>query len=520
MSNKMISMLKLRKIIQQLEKGKAIKLISKELRSSKNTIKKYKRRIDQSSKTYQEILSLNDEQLCNLLDCHTGPFTTSDDRYPILVSKMDLYVKDLKNPGVTKQTLWEEYRKEHVNGYGRAQFCEYITRYLSTKDLTIQIEHKYGDVLEADFAGKSLSYIDKQTGEYIGCPTLLCTLSATKYFYIEALPNASQEQLYAGLSRALEYFGGVPKNILSDNMKQYVIKSNRYEPQFNDVALEWSNHYQTNLQATRVRHPKDKASVEGSVNNTYYRIYAPLRKIISYSLEELNDNIRKQLSIANNRPFQKREGSRFTDFMSNEKELLMPLPADPYVYKHKIKAKVRKDYHIILGEDKNFYSVPYQFVGQTVIAVYDTNEVSIYLNMKQIAVHKRSYGKYKYITCKEHLHPRHLAYKDQLGWDSAYFLNIMSKVGPNSTQITQNILSSRPYPEQSFNSCCGLIKLLKAYGNIRFENACTRALLGKSHTYLILKNILENNLDKQLSISFNENYIPIHDNIRGYKSYL
>lgn len=96
----------------------------------------------------------------------------------------------------------------------------------------------------------------------------------------------------------------------------------------------------------------------------------------------------------------------------------------------------------------------------------------------------------------------------------------MSKVGPNSTQITQNILSSRPYPEQSFNSCCGLIKLLKAYGNIRFENACTRALLGKSHTYLILKNILENNLDKQLSISFNENYIPIHDNIRGYKSYL
>ena len=59
MSNKMISMLKLRKIIQQLEKGKANKLISKELRSSKNTIKKYKRRIDQSSKTYVEILSLN-----------------------------------------------------------------------------------------------------------------------------------------------------------------------------------------------------------------------------------------------------------------------------------------------------------------------------------------------------------------------------------------------------------------------------------------------------------------------------
>lgn len=257
----MISMLKLRKIIQQLQNGKAIKQISKELRSSKNTIRKYKRRIDQSSKTYQEILSLNDEQLCNLLECQTGPFTTSDDRYPILASKMESYAKELKKPGVTKQTLWEEYRTEYPIGYRRAQFCEHITRYLSTKDLSIQIDHKYGDVLEVDFAGKSLSYIDKQTGEFISCPTLVCTLSASKYFYVEALPDASQEQVYACLSRALEYFGGVPKNILSDNMKQYVIKSNRYEPQFNDVALEWSTHYQTNLQATRVRHPKDKASV-------------------------------------------------------------------------------------------------------------------------------------------------------------------------------------------------------------------------------------------------------------------
>lgn len=65
-----------------------------------------------------------------------------------------------------------------------------------------------------------------------------------------------------------------------------------------------------------------------------------------------------------------------------------------------------------------------------------------------------------------------------------------------------------------------MIKLLKAYGNTRFENACTRALLGKTHTYLILKNILEKNLDKQLSITFNENYIPNHENIRGHKSYL
>lgn len=520
MSNKMISMLKLRRIIQQLEKGKSIKHISLELKSSKNTIRKYKRRVDQSSKTYQEILSLNDDQLCVFLDCQSGPFISSDDRYPILISKIDYYTQELKKTGVTKHSLWEEYKQEYINGYGRAQFCEYLSRHLFQVDVTMQIDHKYGAVLEVDFAGKSLMYINKLTGECINCPILVCTLPASKYFYVEALPNATQEHLYAGLSRALEFLGGVPQNVLSDNMKQYVIKSSRYEPQFNEVALDWGSHYQTNLQATRVRHPKDKPSVEGSVNNAYYRIYGPLRNTNSYSLEELNENIKKQVILANQKPFQKREGSRLTDFLTHEKGLLSPLPGEPYVYKHKVKAKVRKDYHIILGEDKNFYSVPYHNVGQSVDVIYDTDEVSIYLNMKQIAVHKRSYGKYKYITCEEHLHPRHLAYKNQIGWDSDYFLNIMSHVGSNASQITQNILNSRQYPEQSYNSCCGLIKLLKVYGSTRFENACMRALLGNSHSYSTLKSILEKNLDKQLTLSIEENYIPKHENIRGSQSYL
>lgn len=47
-------------------------------------------------------------------------------------------------------------------------------------------------------------------------------------------------------------------------------------------------YYQFDLQATRVRHPRDKASVENGVGQIYRRVFAPLRNQEFYSLEQLN----------------------------------------------------------------------------------------------------------------------------------------------------------------------------------------------------------------------------------------
>jgi transposase len=74
---------------------------------------------------------------------------------------------------------------------------------------------------------------------------------------VEALQDSSQRNLYEALGRCLRYLGGVPQNVLSDNMKQYVVKPNRYEPTFNEMAEQWSVYYNTTLSATRTRKPKD-----------------------------------------------------------------------------------------------------------------------------------------------------------------------------------------------------------------------------------------------------------------------
>ena len=519
MSNKHISMSKLKSIIQKLSKGVSLRSISSQFKISRNTISLYKRKIEALGMDYQEILSLSEDEICNLLQVTISQRLEDDERYLDLMKRLSSYKEELKRPGVTRLRLWQEYKLERDDGYQYSKFCHYLNKYLKSKDLTMVLQHQYGDVLEVDFAGKKLEYVDFKTGEVIQVPVLVSVLSASVYPYIEALPNAKQEHVYAGLSRALRYFGGVPKRVLSDNMKQYVEKPSRYEPTFNAVAEEWEAHYGTHLIAARVRKPKDKATVENSVYQTYINVFAALRNQVFYSLEELNIAVMEQVKLFVKKPFQKRKGCRLEDFIQNEHPHLGALPSTDYEYKHSVKSKVQKNYHICLGEDFHYYSVPYQHVGNEVKVVYDTQEVCIYLGYTQIAVHKRDYHQNGYTTFREHMPERHQRYLEQQGWDSDYFLAVMSKIGNSATQVTQIILSSRQYAQHSYKACCGLISLSKRYGNERFENACTRALTGPKVTYGIIENILQKNLDLQTTIPIEQEYIPHHENVRGKTFY-
>jgi len=113
-----------------------------------------------------------------------------------------------------------------------------------------------------DFAGKSLSYIDPITGEVIECPTLVCALARSNLTYVEPLESARLEHLIPALNRMVSHFGGVTREVTTDNMKQMVNRSYRYEPTFSEVADAWGVHHRLFMRATRPGKPKNKANVE------------------------------------------------------------------------------------------------------------------------------------------------------------------------------------------------------------------------------------------------------------------
>ena len=92
---------------------------------------------------------------------------------------------------------------------------------------------------------------------------------------------------------------------------------------------------------------------------------------------------------------------------------------------------------------------------------------------------------------------KHLKYNETLGWDAEYFVSYASKIGENTVSVFKKILASKDFVEQTYNACIGLKRLAEVYGPKRFDAACRRALKGSRMTYGMIKNILENNMDKQ-----------------------
>ena len=195
------------------------------------------------------------------------------DRQKAFESQLPYFSNELKRRGVTKYLLWQEYKQKHPDGYSHSQFCDLLLRYTESRKASFINEHIPGDAMQADFAGDKLFFIDKEGGAKVMCEVLVCSIPFSSQTYVEAMTNARQENFYRGLSNTLEYFKKVPHNVYSDNMKQYVFRSSRYEPTFSYMAEEWSVHYNTALHATRLRKPKDKASVESHVNIVYMKIY-------------------------------------------------------------------------------------------------------------------------------------------------------------------------------------------------------------------------------------------------------
>ena len=299
-------------------------------------------------------------------------------------------------------------------------------------------------------------------------------------------------------------------------MSQKQIDTNQSSPQ---LCEQLGAHFQVDLQATRPGKPKDKGSVENAVKIAYTRIYAPLRNETFFSLEELNEGIKKQLDIHNKKAYQKKEGTRHSIFQKFELPQMRRLPTELFEIKKIVKAKVQRNYHIMLGQDKDFYSVPYQYVGYSSQVVYTTKTVSVFIDNQRVAIHQRLYRNgYNYQTKSEHMPTKHQKWKEIKGYDAQYFLNAALKVGSATHWAIERVLLSRIHEQQTYNSCQGIFQLAKKYSNERLENAASKCLVLDKVSYSLLKRILERNLDQALEQAV-EKPLPIHDNVRGAENY-
>ncbi|UYM15945.1 IS21 family transposase [Endozoicomonas euniceicola] len=506
---KRLPMRKIREVLRlKFEHQLSIRKIASSCNVSRATVSDYLNRFAASGLEWP--LSSNLDE--TTLDQQLFPVQPPASKRQLALPAWSEIHQELRKPGVTLMVLWQEYKTNHPDGYQYSWFSDRYREWRTHLDVVMRQNHIAGDKLFIDYAGQTVSVVNQNTGEVQQAQVFIATLGASSYTYAEATLSQSLPDWIGSHVRTFEYLGGVPNNLVPDNLKSGVKHPHRYEPEINPTYQDLAEHYNVAVVPARVRSPKDKGKVESAVQIVERWILARLRHQTFFSLASLNEAIARSLTGLNNEPFQKLTGSRRSLFDSLDKPALRPLPETRYQYAEWKEARVHIDYHVEV--DKHYYSVPYQLVKKQLSVRMTSQTIECFHKGQRVASHRRSQHKGRHTTQASHMPEKHRKYAE---WTPERMQSWARQIGPETAAVIQRVLATRRYPEQSYRSCQGIIRLAKGYGNDRLENACRRALYADTCTYRSIESILKHNLDQQpLPELEPETVLPDeHENLRG-----
>ena len=333
----------------------------------------------------------------------------------------------------------------------------------------MRIHHKPGDAMEVDWAGQTLPIYDSVTGESYPVYLFIAVLPCSGYTYAEATSDMKLENWLNCHIHAYEYFGGVTRLLIPDNLKTGVIKNTRYETVLNRSYQELAEYYDTAIVPARVEHPKDKSHAEGTVRFASTWILAALRNEHFFTLAEAKEAVSSKLEELNTREFKRREGCRKSAYLEEEKAYMKPLPNQRYeLATWNPNLTVGSDY--LVSDGKNKYSVPFDLIGEKVDMRLTSNTVEIFFHGSRVASHVRKQtAQREPIVNPDHMTPEHRKY---LNYNTDDFMQWAESVGEKTAKVVSHFLTFGKEPEQGFKACASLTKLGEKYGAKKLESAC------------------------------------------------
>jgi transposase len=508
---------KLQNILQCYAMGMKIKAISATFELSRNTVRRYVRLFQECGIPMEQLLKMSASRIQEMFGRGESRQRTPSQRQKELEALLPEYASRLKRKGVTVKMLFEEYTRQHPNGFCRSTFGSYVQRYrLISKAVMGHVEHYAADQMYIDFAGDRLKVIDEQTGECRSVEVFVAILPCSHYTYCEAVWSQRKEDLIKACENALHFYGGAPQAIVPDNLKAAVTRSDRHEPVINEEFAAFAEYYGCAVYPARVRRPKDKALVENAVKLMYRSVYVDIEGLIFHDLESLNAAIQKSLEAFNNRKLTGRNQSRRQLFEDTEKDYLRPLPEKRHQMKDRCCATVMRNSYVTFK--KHHYSMPTKYIGKRVDIIYDADILEIFYGMCLVTTHHRDDTPYAYTTKDVHNLPgRHGSYEEDLN----QIFERAAQIDNIVLLYLQEVAKQKKYPPIAFRSCRGILSLEKNFGLDRLVAACACATQMRVYDYIDVLKILNNGDDAEFLSQNDSEQQPItplpqqHKNVRG-----
>jgi len=481
--------------------------------ASKSAVSNYITRFTKSGLSIDDALAMKDESLFTLFypELQQNPKETSKPH-----PDWGYIHNELKKKGMTRQLLWEEYKERHPNGYGITQFKEYYNRYAKKVNPSMRQIHYVGDKLFVDFSGLTMPIVNVKTGEIDKAQIFVSVLGASGYTFVHAVMSQSTEDFIECHNQAFTFYGGVPNQIVPDNLKAAVISNKKGVVKLNESYADMGRHYGVAIVPARPYKPQDKSKAELGVKGIQRWILMRLRHHTFFDINELNDAIAGLMDAYNNKIMRRFAKSRTQLFEEPDKPALHPLRANKYVYRQYKQYTVRSDYHVEI--DSNGYSVPFKLLGKRVDVWYSRHSVTISYQSEVVATHPRLSTPYQDSTIIEHM-PLPYQYQYEK-WNPGRILNWALSIGDNTTALMKKIMQSRSHVVRSYQSCIAILSFSKTYSNQALEMVCTKALeintqsVSSIESMLKRKTYLQEETTQPVNNLFNQ-----HENLRGSDNY-
>ena len=331
MPGERLSMRKIRELLRlRWEQHLSQRVIGQSLRLSQAAVSEYLSRARRADLTWPLPDDLDDARLEALL-FPPAPNVPTEQRP---VPDWAVVHRELRRPNVTLALLWEEYRggTGARDGFGYSWFCDLYREWVGRLKPTLRQVHTAGERVFVDFAGHTMEVIDGATGEIHRAEVFVAVLGASSYVFAQATWTQSLPDWIAAHVNMLAAIGGVPRQIVSDNLRAGITRACFYEPLVNRTYADMASHYGTAVIPARPYKPRDKAKVEVGVQVVQRWILARLRNRRFFSLAELNQAIRELVDDLNDRPMRGWGTTRRALYEQLDRPALRELPPTPYEY--------------------------------------------------------------------------------------------------------------------------------------------------------------------------------------------
>jgi len=383
----------------------------------------------------------------------------------------DYVRQEVYGKGTTVKQIGQEVAPEIAYVKFWRVFREQTGLKASPEQVTIRLNHKPAEKTQVDFCD-GVFITEPDSGKKILTQFFLGVLPFSSYSFGEFVLDQKLPTFIGVQQRMFAYFGGVTPYLVVDNLKSGVLKADLYDPDVNPTYCDFANHMGFAVLPARPYKPKDKGSGESNIGVVQRGFFQEVRNRVFYRLEELNDAFRHYLERLNHQVMKDYGVSRAQRF-EEEKKQLKTLPPSPFELSEWRRAKVHPDCHIQV--EKNFYSVPFVYVGQQLRVRLTEKMVEIFSEDSQpLSVHSRLTGIAKFSTYDSHYPEKKLSVAR---FEVHHAKAQAQKLGPNVEKLVEKLLAT-DYPLRHLRRVQGILRLAKRYPitPAALDHACQRAL--------------------------------------------